>query len=520
MKVASIRFRPSLVRELTFLALAVLAVLPLWLVKHPPLQDLPQHLAAIRVLSDYGNAELGFKQWFELSLGSTQYLSYYLAAWVLAIPFGVLFANKLLLSAAIIGLPYALRSLFRSLDRDEDLALFAFPLTYNAHLILGFFNFIAALPLVLWGLSLAVKQRTQPTRRRAIALAVLAVVSFYTHVVPFGFFALGAALIAIGDSLKKTVLRWLLLAPALVAAAIWTRTAPAGNAVLGALSIEASKKSSGPRPLYWGFSDALHQIPDWLTDVLQVENDEQLLVAWVLLLLLCIGLGAGARVDDERPSLDRSLRGTLLRRLAWLAPLAGLAYFVSPTSYDWIWPINTRFPLLALVFLLIVLPGPRGWARFALLLGVVIVSVIGFSNFTRVFQRFEREEVGDLDRALQAIPKGRKVAGLIWDRGSSQVKFSPFIHYAAWYQAERGGAVMFTFADFPQSPFRFKPADRPPRVVPRWEWEPSHVNPITDLAWFDYVLTRGDPGTLSRHADAFENVFQGSRWVVWKRRGR
>jgi hypothetical protein len=514
------RFRPSLVRELVFLSLAVLSVLPLWLVRHPPLQDLPQHLAAIRVLSDYGDGELGFKQWFLLSLGSTQYLSYYLFAWVLAIPLGVVLANKLLLSAAIIGLPYALRSLLRSLERDEDLALFAFPLTYNAHLILGFFNFIAALPLVLWGLALAVRQRMRPTRRRAIAIAVLAVVTFYTHVVPFGFLALGAALIAIGDSAKKTVLRWLPLVPALLCAAIWTRTAPAGNAVLGALSLGAGKRSSGPQPLYWSFGEAMRQIPEWLTDVLNVETDERLLVVWCLLLFLCIGLGAGARVDDERPSMDRSLRGTLLRRLAWLAPLAGLAYFISPASYDWIWPINTRFPLLALVFLLIVLPAPRGFARFGLLLAVAITSASGFLEISRVFQRFEREEVGELDRAISSIPRGRKVAGLIWDRGSRHVKFSPFIHAAAWYQAERGGAVMFTFADFPQSPFRFKEGDRPPRVPPRWEWEPGRVDPVNDLAWFDYVLTRGDPGQLARYPDVFESVFQGPHWTVWKRRGR
>jgi hypothetical protein len=79
---------------------------------------------------------------------------------------------------------------------------------------------------------------------------------------------------------------------------------------------------------------------------------------------------------------------------------------------------------------------------------------------------------------------------------------------------------MFTFADFPQSPFRFKPSDRPPRVPPRWEWEPSRVDPVNDLAWFDYVLTRGDPGRLAQHADVFEQVFQGPRWAVWKRRGR
>ena len=37
----------------------------------------------------------------------------------------------------------------------------------------------------------------------------------------------------------------------------------------------------------------------------------------------------------------------------------------------------------------------------------------------------------------------------------------------ALYQAKKGGAVMFTFADFPQSPFRFREDNRPPRVPPR-----------------------------------------------------
>jgi len=501
-----------------FFGSSLLAVLPLWLVRHPPLQDLPQHLAAIRVLSGFGSPELGFAKWFVLSLGSTQYLSYYLAAWVLALPFGVFIANKLLLSAAIAGLPYALRALLRALDRDQDMALFVLPLTYNAHLILGFFNFIAALPLCLWGLALAVRQRTEPTRRRAILLGVLGVVTFYTHVVPFGFFVLGSALVGLGDSLKATLRRWLPLVPAVLAAALWTRIAPAGGALLGALRLGPHSALAGPRPQYTSFGEALRQVPEWLTDVLYREYDEQLLVAWGLLLIVCIGLGAGARADDDRPSVERALRGRLLRRLGWLAPLAALLYFVTPASYDWIWPINTRFPLLALLFLLIALPAPRGLARVGVLAAVTAVSVLGFLEIANAFRRFEREEVGDLDRAIAAVPPGQKLVGLIWDRGSRQVKFSPFIHAAAWYQAEKGGAVMFSFADFPQSPFKFKASDRPPRVPPRWEWEPSRVDPINDLAWYDYVLTRGDPGQLARHGGVFESVYQGSRWAVWRRR--
>jgi hypothetical protein len=108
------------------------------------------------------------------------------------------------------------------------------------------------------------------------------------------------------------------------------------------------------------------------------------------------------------------------------------------------------------------------------------------------------------------------VAALVFDRGSRQVKFAPFIHSAAWVQAENGGAVMFTFADFPQSPFVFREDRRPPRVGPRWEWMPERVDPGRDLTWYDYVLVRGGPGRIAQASQPFERVWQSQHWSVWR----
>jgi len=99
---------------------------------------------------------------------------------------------------------------------------------------------------------------------------------------------------------------------------------------------------------------------------------------------------------------------------------------------------------------------------------------------------------------------------------SNIVRFAPFLHYAALYQARKGGVVEFTFAEFPQSPFRFKPETRPPLIPPRWEWVPERVDPDRDLTWYKYVLVRGGPGRIQR-SSYFENVFQGAGWTVWKR---
>lgn len=502
--------RLSLPWEVFFAALATMGAVPLWIVRHPPIQDLTQHLAAIRVLTDYSDAQLGFERFFELSLGSTQYLAYYLAARVLAVPFGVITANTMLVSASIIGTPYAMRALLRALGRDERLALFVLPLIWNAHLILGFLNFVAAIPLCLWGLAVAVQLRQRFSRGRAVGLAVIAVVTFYTHVVPFGFLGLGAALVAVGDGVRPTLRRWLPLVPSALAAILWSRTSPAGQSTLTAAFL--ADGGAGPQPQFMGVLEALRELPAWLTDVLHSETDEKLLVAWGLLLLASIAFGVGPRDRDGRDA-------RLGRRLGLLAPLAGLAYFVAPASYDWIWPINTRFPLLALLFLVPVLPAPRRATGVLIFGAVALVAVLGFVEIAQTFREFEADEVGALDEAIEVIPPGSRVAGLIWDRGSRLVKFSPFIHSVAWYQAERGGAVMFTFADFPHSPFRFREGDRPPRVVPRWEWMPEHVDPRRDLAWYDYVLVRGGPGRIAAERDVYEPLFRDEHWSVWRRIG-
>ncbi len=496
--------------EALFAAVAVYATVPLWAVTHPPIQDLPQHMAAIRVLSSYGDPSLAFGQYFDIDLTRTQYLAYYLAAIVLSWPFGVLAANKILITASIVGTPYAMRFLLRALGADERMALFVVPLTWNAHLILGFMNFVAAIPLALAGLALAVRLRGRWTRRRAVALGLVTLLCFYTHVVPFAFLGLGAALVAIGEGWRETLRRWIPLVPAALAALIWTRLSPAGESTLSAASGGGSRGAAS----FMTASQALTEIPGWLTDVLVGALDEQLLVAFgvVLLAAAVSGRGREATEGSEPPVPD------LRRRVAMLSPLAAALYFLTPASYDWIWPINARFPLLAIVFAIPALPRQRGWLGAIVLTAVIGIGVASSAEVQRAFVTFDRDEVGALDEAIAAMPEGARVAGLIYDRGSREVKFSPFIHSVAWVQAENGGAVMFTFADFPQSPFTFRDGHRPPRVPPRWEWMPQAVDPARDLGWYDYVLVRGGPGRIASEHNAFEQVFARGPWTVWRRK--
>jgi hypothetical protein len=159
-------------------------------------------------------------------------------------------------------------------------------------------------------------------------------------------------------------------------------------------------------------------------------------------------------------------------------------------------------------------PGPVLGA--ALAASLTLLTVAHARDVSRAFRSFDTDEVGDFDAALANIPPAKRVVGLIYARGSRHVKFSPFIQYVAYYQARKGGAVMFTFADFPQSPFRFREDDRPPRVPPRWEWLPQQVR-RPDLDWYEYLLVRAGPSPCSRGRQSRCNlVYRGRLWDVWE----
>ena len=132
-----------------------------------PSTDLPQHVAMIATLRHWFDPAWRFQELFTLDLGRTQYLLYYLAGAALSVPLGSAErANLALLALIAISFPYSLRALLRALGHDERLALFGAALFFNQSLLIGFFNYLAALPVTLYALALVVRHANAPTTRR------------------------------------------------------------------------------------------------------------------------------------------------------------------------------------------------------------------------------------------------------------------------------------------------------------------------------------------------------------------
>jgi hypothetical protein len=143
-----------------------------------------------------------------------------------------------------------------------------------------------------------------------------------------------------------------------------------------------------------------------------------------------------------------------------------------------------------------------------------VLTLLQAQQEWKAFSKFETRAYQGFDTVISPIPFGSKVAGLIFERGSGETRFSPLLHAVNWIQVERGGLVMFTFAEFPQSPFTYRKAHRPPKVPRRWEWTPERVNVDKDLAYYDFVIVSGTTKTIA-NSRLFAQAAHDGKWSLW-----
>ncbi|HET9955929.1 MAG TPA: hypothetical protein VFQ61_15575, partial [Polyangiaceae bacterium] len=249
-----------------------------------PFQDLAQHAAAVRVLSDFDLPRLGFSEFFEPAYGASQYLSVYALARLLTPAFGAVVAIKLVLASALVSTPYALRALLRALDKPAILALLCLPLTFNAHVVLGFVHFVAGVPCMLFGLALGARSCRAPSIGTKLGLAAVGVLCFYTHVVPYAMLCVGTILLGASRSPARTVERSLPLGASALCALWWLRVSPSGATLrqLGRGWVSAARNEDR------SVLRSLEELPVWLSDVFGARFDDLSLAVWASLMIIVL----------------------------------------------------------------------------------------------------------------------------------------------------------------------------------------------------------------------------------------
>ncbi len=541
------RLAPRLAFEIVFAIFTLNAARPAFASMHLPLQDLPQHMAAISVLKRYA-FDPSLREYFELTLSRTQYLLVYALGVPLSGVFGVEYATRLLVALTVVTTPYALRFALRRTNGDERFAAFAWPFLWNPQMLLGFLNYLLGVPIALVGIGLFADRSKRTTRSRQIQLALVALAAFYSHLIPYGLLGLGVLFLldareivsATSDALERAgpsaawharaiavlrafvgavpsvVKRWfrelLFLVPSFAAVAMFVLRSPARDASVRAGGVGQEIVLTWPdrMALPAEFRDTVLQ--------LQGDSDETALLIWGLALLAALAISRGVHRSARGDDHDDRARA----RIAWLPFACALLFVRTPASYGWIWPIHTRFAVAAV--LLLALGFSR--TRHTILAWCVMLSLGWASmNISRDlsanFQRWDAQELGDLDAALAHARPGRRLVALVPAMRSQFVPSNvPLLHAAAYYQTRGGAVATFSFVDFPQSPFRYREdGPRPPRLRPRWEWETNLREADPTMTYYDYVLTRagGFGDEPSRFPDRYRRIYSGQSWNLYER---
>lgn len=487
-----------------WIAYAVVLASPLVAAHHPPLQDWPLHLATTRILHDYHSPAYGFDADFALRLGSTQYVLYHLAASALAYVLGVAGANVALLASYLGGSVLAMRALLGVLGKDQRLALVVAPLLVNVMFLYGLLPFLVAIPTMLAATAVALAHFARPRWATGVCAAFLGVALFYLHVLPLLLFAIAYAACFPWRNRRAWIATGAPAAPVAALVAWWAWFTPEGAIARVALFRPDRPSSLGPMGK---LADAFN----WLGDVWRDLSDEVLWGATAALVVAALALGWRDRRGETRT----------LAAYAAVPAACAILFFFTGDRHGHIWMIGQRMPVLFVLTVVPLLRFPDGASGRALSLSLVAVGLASTVCTAAHFRRFDATDAAGFDDAIALMRPRARVAGLVFDGESSVAQLHPLLHFASYYQAEKGGVVEFTFAGYPHWPLTFKDGRAPPSGSPArqgWEWTPQLV-PASELwPYFDYVITRGEG--FRPPPERFVQRWSGGRWRLWERAAR
>jgi hypothetical protein len=485
-----------------FFAAATTAV-PLWCARFLPLADLPQHVAAIGMLRHWRDPAFHLGERYALNLGDSQCFVYYAAGALLSLVTGSAeSANRVLLTAVAVAFPYALRSLLSALGRDERLALFAAPAFWSAPLMMGFLPYVAAVPVATWAIALFVRQARGASWGRGVALGCLACLLFGLHLSAYLVFLSSVAVLAIPlsrqpNGIARTV-GW--VAPSAALTVAWT--------LRGSLAIAAVQKPESAQIVWSSTRTLAMQLPIWAHDIWRTHIDEACA-------LVLSGALVALALQRGRPPEDR-----WLARAAW-APLlvAALAYWVLPYNIGAAVMLDVRMATFVILFAPLVLAPRPGFAGSVPLVAILVGHVVSVADSVVEVRRTENEELGDIDRLIERIPRGARVLTLPVHLTSRHTHWPPWQFLGSYHLARAGGEAEMSFTRIRHWPIRDLPAFDDARRPLFWTLAPCSFRNAFDGPSVDYLLIRAPHDVLQRHPPGprWRRVDQEREWSLYER---
>ena len=455
-------WKPSTRVTLALLCCA-LAAIPFLIIKFPPVTDLPQHVAQVRL---FGEAVSRPDSPYRIQWMTPYSLVYALlgAAWIAVGPLNAGRIAMLIIAVLFIAMVHLLAA---RLKRPPPAAALASLLFFGHILYWGFYQFALGWALFMGWVILTQVRFKNPVREAAAYLLASAVL-YYAHVLWFfmavGWLALQHVILKL--PWRRSVARLAGAFPFIFLAFLWYPSLA-----------EYGFRSK----TVWSTIPPQRLSPIWLVDA--SFGGLRGSVEYIFLGLLAAWLFLGYRQNrrEIRSLFDRPLFFFSLFFLFLALVLPDLHTNTTRFSQRWVPP--------ALVFLLLGLPLPR-WKK-SVLTAFASAALAGFFLITSLSWRaFEKSEMSGLEESLAALPQAPRVVGLSFIKDSTIVRGRPFIQAFAYSQVLRGGELNFSFADFGPSLVVYRERRRIPWTS-GLEWYPERAKK-GDLLFFDYALINAD----------------------------
>jgi hypothetical protein len=466
--------------------------IPFLAVEFPPITDLPQHSAQVRLFQEAWQDQNSVYriQWF--TPYSLQY-AILAAGWLTVGPaaagrFGMLAIGVLWVGAAHL---IAYRR-----QRPPAAAALVSLFFFTHTMYWGFYSFALGWPVfALWWLFTTGPRRNEVRWANAPLALGAGLLLYVSHALWFAAAVLWLVLstVALRVPLRAALVRALGLAPVVAAAALWYPKLAAA----GFTSVTV-----------WGTTPSGRLSFSWLANAMLGGLRGPVELGIVALL----GLWGVLVVARRRrgPPDGRADRELLLAA----AMLLALALTLPDQHSNTIFFASRWMPVAAIV-LVLGLPGLdwRPAAAGALAVGAVATVSLGTAA---AWAEFERVEMSGLSESLAGLPARPRVIGLDFVKGSAVVKGRPFLQAFAYAQVLRGGTLNFSFAQFAPSLVVF----RSPRQTP-WtrglEWHSERFRPA-DLRHFDHALVNAEEPVHRRFSalPGVSPVTAGGPWRLYR----
>ena len=380
--------------------------------------------------------------------------------------FGVVGALRAVVWLSVISYPLALVPVARVGRLDPFWALLGFPAAFSFPFWFGFVNFLLVTPPAILFLVGLTRHCERPTRTGWLKLAGGAVLLFWAHGLMSAMVGLSTLLMAVTafSSWRERLRTPLILVPATLAFLLWNH-AQAG--------VAADRESI--------FDWSITRLAGMPGNVASMGHKDLFGVGIGVAVLVLPFLAAG------KPS-RAFYRFTPL--LSALVLCLGLPFKLFGTAF-----LHQRFAVFLLPGVLFALDAREHPPRFyrtavtliaAVWIGIVAIRIVSFDAEARPF-----------DRVLQALEPGRALRPVIIDATSDSLPDGhPFLHFGAYYQAEKGGRLGFSFARNYPSVIRYRP-EVDPGMAPdaEWHWEKYSKD---EAPLYDYFLFRAPLGVPAR----------------------